>query len=228
MNWKKTILYFLGFVAVFSISAYGSFMLLSDRFTLEMPEFVGRDLTEARGMVKDLALTVSVTGEQFDRDIPAGHVLAQSVRSGTMVSGQSAVQLTMSKGAEVRLIPLVTGMMLEEALEMLGDKELGVDRIISVHAKNIDEGKLLAQFPSPDEWTGESLTLVVSAGALDELLYTPYFLGMNRIDALMLARDLGLSVRIQELDNSEVISYQSPLPGAEINRGAVLKLRVGG
>lgn len=228
MNWKRATIYLLGFAVVFSLSAYASFVLLSDRFTLEMPEFVGRDLTEARAMVKDLALTVTVTGEEFDRDVPAGHVLAQSVRAGIMVSGQSDVQLTMSKGSEVRLIPLVTGIMLDEALQLLDEKELEVDRIIRVHSGNIDEGNVLAQFPAPDEWTGESLTLVVSSGALDVLLYTPYFLGMNRIDALMLARDLGLSVRIRELDNSEVISYQSPLPGAEINRGAVLKLRVGG
>lgn len=228
MNWKKATIYLAGFAVIFSLSAYLSFVLLGDRFTLEMPEFVGRDLSEASGMVKDLALTITVTGEEFDREIPEGYVLEQSVQAGTLVRGQSSVELIISKGPEVRLIPLVTGMEFEDALDLLEEKELAVQRSIKVHTGGVAQGKVLAQFPAPDEWTGESLTLVVSAGPPDIVLYTPYFLGMNRMDAIMLARDLGLSVRISELDNSDVISYQSPLPGAEINRGEVLKLRVGG
>lgn len=226
-NWKKGLGYLLALVAMVALSAFASFNILIDKFTLEMPELVGRDLSEVNEMLKELALTVKVTGEEFDREIDAGHVLTQSFEPGKVVRGQSVVEVTLSKGPEVRLIPSVIGMEFAEATEMLREQKLAFDSAIRVHT-DMGSGIVLAQYPEPEEWTGQAMTLLVSAGPRDVIYYNPYFLGMAKMDALMLARDLGLSVRISELDNTNVISYQSPSPGAEIRRGEILKLRVGG
>jgi serine/threonine-protein kinase len=226
-NRKRLAGYLVVFVVMFALSAFASFNLLIDKFTLEMPELVGRDLREVHDMLEEMALTVEVTGEEFDREIEAGYVLTQSIEPGKVVRGQSVVEVTLSKGSEVRLIPSVIGMGFEKAMEMLREQELAIERVIRVHSRSY-EGTVLAQRPEPDEWTGQAMTLLVSAGRRDVIYYNPYFLGMAKMDALMLARDLGLSVRISELDNSSVISYQSPSPGTEIKRGEVLSLRVGG
>jgi serine/threonine-protein kinase len=226
-NRKRLAGYLAAFTAMFAISAIASFFLLIDRFTLEMPELVGRDIREVHEMLDNMALTVTVTGEEFDMEIEAGHVLAQSIEPGKVVRGQSVVEITLSKGPEERLIPSVTGMGFDKAMELLREQEMAIDRVIRVHSGSY-AGTVLAQHPEPDELTGQAMTLLVSAGRRDVIYYNPYFLGMAKMDALMLARDLGLSVKIIELDNSRIISYQSPDPGAEIKRGEVLNLRVGG
>jgi len=227
-NWRKLLGYLAAFMAMFALSALVSFNLLIDRFTLEMPELEGRDLQEVHEMLKEMALSVSVTGEEYDREIEAGHVLSQSVEPGKIVRGQAVVEVVLSKGPEVRLIPSVIGLEFDDATELLREQQLVLESVIRVHTGRDNEGVVLAQSPEPDEWTGQGMTLLVSAGQRDVIYYNPYFLGMAKMDALMLARDLGLSVRISELDNTSTISYQSPEPGAEIMRGSVLKLRVGG
>ena len=179
-------------------------------------------------MLSDMALSMTVTGEEYDREIEAGHVLSQSVEPGKIVNGQAVVEVVLSKGPEVRLIPPLLGLELDDATEILRQGQLVLNRVIRVHTGRAKEGTVLAQYPEPDEWTGQPMTLLVSAGPRDVIYYNPYFLGMAKMDALMLARDLRLSVRITELDNTSTISYQSPSPGAEIRRGDVLKLRVGG
>ena len=225
---KRLAGFLVAFALLFVLSAYASFNILVDKFTLEVPEFIGRDMQEVAEILDVMAITVSVTGEEFDREMEAGRVLSQSVESGTIVSGQTEVEVVLSKGSEVRLIPSVIGLAYDEASEMLWEQQLEVEKVIRVHTGRVKDGLVLAQRPVPEEWTGESMTLVVSVGPRDVIYYNPYFLGMDKMDALMLARDLGLSVRVSELDNSNVISYQSPEPGAEIKRGGVLRLRVGG
>lgn len=227
-DWRKLLGYLVAFIAMFTLSALASFNLLIDRFTLEMPELVGRDLQEVNEMLSEMALSMMVTGEEFDREIEAGHVLSQSVEPGKIVKGQALVETVLSKGPEARLIPSVIGLEFDDAAEMLREGQLVLDRVIRVHTARAREGIVLAQYPEPDELTGKPMTILVSAGPRDVIYYNPYFLGMAKMDALMLARDLRLSVRITELDNTNTISYQSPSPGAEIMRGDVLKLRVGG
>lgn len=227
-DWKRLLGYLVAFMAMFALSALASFNLLIDRFTLEMPELVGRDLQEVNEMLSEMALSVTVTGEEFDREIEAGHVLNQSVEPGRIVRGQAVVEVVLSKGSEVRLIPSVTGLKFEDAAEILRQGQLVLDRVIRVHTARSRDGTVLAQYPEPDEWTGQPMTLLVSAGPREVIYYNPYFLGMAKMDALTLARDLRLSVRITELDNTNTISYQSPSPGAEIRRGDILNLRVGG
>lgn len=227
-DWKKLMGYLVAFMAMFAFSALASFSLLIDRFTLEIPDLVGRDYKEVNEMLSDMALLMTVTGEEYDMEIEAGHVLRQSEEPGKIVRGQAVIAVVISKGAEVRLIPSVIGMEYDDAAEVLREGQLLLDRVIRVHTGREKEGTVLAQYPEPDELTGQPMTLLVSSGPRDVIYYNPYFLGMAKMDALMLARDLRLSVRITELDNTSTISYQSPSPGAEIRRGDVLKLRVGG
>ena len=228
INWKKVTIYLAVFGFVFWLSAYGSFKVFTDTFTLAVPALTGRSLQEAELMLDDMALKLNITNEVYDREIPEGHVLEQSIAPGTQVKGHASIDIILSKGVESRLIPSLTGLLYDDVTEELTENEIYVSRLIRVHSDSVEEGVIIAQHPQPEEVSGEDLSLVVSMGSSDVTYYSPYFLGMAKMDALMLARDLGFSVRITELDSSSVISYQSPRPGAEINRGDVLKLRVGG
>lgn len=228
MDRKRTAIYLLAFCVLFALSSYISYSLLSTRFTLEVPDLMGRNLNEVGTITGDMALTVKVVADEFDEEMEAGRVLEQSVKPGTMVRGQAEVDLILSKGPEVRLIPAVVGIGITEAGEILAGQGLPVSRIVRVHTRGAPKGMVIAQSPEPNELTGQAMTLVVSQGKREPLYYNPHFLGMAKMDALMLARDLELSVRISELDNTNVITYQSPDPGTQIRRGDVLRLRVGG
>lgn len=227
-KYRKAIILLAGFVALFGVSALMAFYLVGSRLTVEMPELAGRDIKEVRLILSDMAINMKVTGEEYDRSVPAGHVISQSIKPGENVKAETSVELVLSKGAEVRLSPSVIGSTLDEANSVFKEKGLELGKVIYVHSTSVGKGVVIAQKPDPDEWTGEPIKIVASAGPYDVIYYSPYLIGMQKRDALMLASDLGLSVVIRELDESNVISRQAPEPGAEITVGETLALTVGG
>lgn len=216
------------FGVLFAASALLTFYVVGRRLTVEMPELAGRDIKEVRLILSDMAINMNITGEEYDRTVPAGHVISQSIKPGENVISETSVDLIISKGAEVRLIPSVIGSTLDEARAIFKEKGLDVGRVIYVHSPTVGKDMVIAQKPDPDEWTGEAIKIVASAGAYDVIYYSPYLIGMQKRDALELASDLGLSVVIRELDESNVISRQAPEPGAEVTAGETLALTVGG
>ena len=225
---KKILTMIAVFVALFGVSALLTFYMVGSRLTVEMPELAGRDIKEVRLILSDMAINMKITGEEYDRSVPAGHVISQSIKPGENVVSETSVDLVISKGAEVRLIPSVIGNTLDEARSIFKEKGLDVGKVIYVHSPTVAKHVVMAQKPDPDEWTGEAIKIVASAGPYDVIYYSPYLIGMQKRDALALASDLGLSVVIRELDESSVISRQAPEPGAEVTAGETLALTVGG
>jgi beta-lactam-binding protein with PASTA domain len=101
-------------------------------------------------------------------------------------------------------------------------------KVIEVHSEEVPEGQVIAQRPAPEEWTGETITLIASAGPHDIIYYAPSFRGMSRDDALLLAAELGLESRVRETGGGEYVTFQRPEPGTELKAGSAVYLELGG
>jgi serine/threonine-protein kinase len=230
-NIKKWIIiiskYVLTFLVVASISAFVTFKVLSSGLTVEVPNIEGRTLTDARESLESKGLLLKVKSETYDLGVPAGRIISQDVQPGSNVRGEVEVKVVVSKGPEVRLIPSVIGETMDNAREILMKERLTVDKIIHVHSDTISEDTIIAQKPLPEEWTGEGITLVASAGAYDIIYYSPFFQGMVKEDALLLASELGLNVKLRVTTGSDIVINQNPSPGMRIKRGETISLILG-
>jgi beta-lactam-binding protein with PASTA domain len=216
-------------LSVALVSGLVSFYVISKVIKVEVPDLLGRSRVEASRLIHALGLELVVSEEVFDAYVPEGYVIEQSIEPGTYVENDTEVHIVVSKGPEVRLIPSFMGKQLDEAQRMLLAEGLELQQIIRVHSDTVAKGVVIAQRPEPEEWTGETITLVASAGPYEVVYYCPEFTGMRRDDAKFLARQLSLKVQVEgdEGSGSEVVK-QTPWPGTEIQAGNVVTLTFGG
>lgn len=94
----------------------------------KMPDLEGRDLDEAKTILKSYGIEVSdkdVT-QDFSDDIPKGQIMGQTPKKDTEVNSKTKVTLVVSKGPEIKLstVPNVSGLDVEEAKSRINDAKL--------------------------------------------------------------------------------------------------------
>ncbi|MFI5425942.1 PASTA domain-containing protein [Aeromicrobium sp. UC242_57] len=89
------------------------------RKPIEVNNYVGRSLDEARNALQDAGFKVA-TNEAFSDDVDRGNVIAQTPDGGNLFKDDT-VTLTISKGAEQIAIPNVVGKPRAEAVQILRD-----------------------------------------------------------------------------------------------------------
>lgn len=224
--------YIAAFVALSTLAGYVTFRAVSPGVTATAPDIRGMDVREAERAARGAGLSISVRGEKYDQSVPPGRVLSQEPAPGGPVKGGAELEAVVSKGPEVRLIPSAIGYKLEEAGRLFAQKGIAVSKVISVRSDTAEKDSVLAQRPAPEEWTGEAITLVVSAGPYDVTYFCPSFTGVLKEDAEALASELGLNVEFKgggDLPGDLFrVTGQRPLPGDEIRAGDTVYLTIGG
>jgi serine/threonine-protein kinase len=222
-------LYVLSFILISAASAYITLLILSAGLTVIVPDLTGKSLQDADEILEEHGLYLKVEAEAYDRSIPAGYILSQDIPVGSRIKRREGeIKVVASKGPEARLIPSVVGKDINEVEKLLVKKGLDVSKVINVHSNKTDTGKVIAQKPASEEWTGEPIILVVSKGPYDVTYYCPFFQGMIKKDALMLVRELGLKVKLTEPAGSiGIVTGQRPKPGTPIKPGSTVYLHFG-
>ncbi|WP_394941077.1 Stk1 family PASTA domain-containing Ser/Thr kinase [Psychromicrobium sp. YIM B11713] len=91
---------------------------------IPVPSVVGQSQDAATKAISDLGLKVTVSPDQvFDADIPAGSVVSQTPKSGTLTKG-GAVTLVISKGPKMVQVPSFVGKQVNDAIAQLKQLKL--------------------------------------------------------------------------------------------------------
>lgn len=225
---KKIATYSVIFFALAALSAYVTFRVMVTRMTVEVPDLSGMELASADKALEDRGLYLKVIGQENDTSIPRGHVLSQDIPAGSKIQGAGEVKVIVSKGPAVEKIPGVVGEQIGEALKLFTQKGLEA-KVIKVHSNTVDEDTVIAQWPEPEDWEGQNVTLVSSLGFYKVKYYCPSFIGLIKDDALTLARELGLNVEMTAAySEPSAVESQKPLPGETIAEGETLYLQLKG
>lgn len=216
------ILYLFIFFAVVIITGYLTFTILSFSRTVEVPELKGLSLPEANSLVTKKGLYLKVEGEEYDPVIPPGHISRQDIPSGNKIKVNRGIKVFVSKGPKALLTPEIAGLNLDEAESIILKNGLRVGRIVYVHSDTIENGKVIAQRPDPEEKPGESISLIVSIGPYQRVLYCPDFKGKNEKEAGEIAERLGL--RIELSGSGQRIISQRPKPNSIVRSGDIIHL----
>ncbi len=223
-NIAKFSLYFLAFVLVVLLFAYITFKLLSFSRTVDVPDLSGKSLVEANELLNRKGLNLEIEGEDYNSDVPAGHIIRQDLPFGSRVKEQRSVRVFVSKGPRVQSVPLVVGESLDKAEPVLLQNGLRIAKVIRVHSASAEKDRVIAQNPAPGEKIAGKITLVVSSGPYEEIYYCPDFQGMIRQEAVQLAEKLGLKVSVT--GSGEIVKSQKPKPGAQIKTGDTVYLQM--
>ena len=154
--------------------------------------------------------------EEYDENVTAGSVIAQSVEAGTKVDVGTVIKLTVSVGARSFEMPNVVGSMIDAAQETLNSKGL----VVTVEYKKTDEAKegtVIAQNVASGTSVkrGDKIIITVCSGR--ETIDVADVTGMPEKDAVDKLKEQGFKVTVLENYDSKVekgiVISQSPTAG---------------
>ncbi|WP_446686231.1 PASTA domain-containing protein [Nocardioides zeicaulis] len=93
-------------------------VLSRGRKPIEVRDWTGKDLDDARAALEKRKLVVEVTSEEFSDTVPEGVVISQDPTTGTLYRGDT-VSFVVSKGPELVEVPRVRAMGVEAATDLL-------------------------------------------------------------------------------------------------------------
>lgn len=212
------------FLALVMSAAYVTFYLITSTESYEVPPLTGKSMVETNKLLGNRKIFVKIVGEAYDAEIPAGHILRQEIPAGRQIKAGRTIGVIISKGPKMLYVPMLSGLTLDEAEELVQQHNIKLERVIKVHSSTAEENKVIAQDPNPEERGAGGITLVVSAGNYEDILICPSFVDMPVEEAMAYARRIGL----EPISSGEgrKVGSQSPAPQTIVKKGDQVRLEL--
>lgn len=219
---------------VFTATAYFSFSSFVRSGVTAVPDLKGVSIAEAEALVRDQGLEIEWTEEaRFDDSTPAGHVMRQEPRQGSLVKRGATVTATASLGRELVIVPDVSGRALQAAQVTLAAEGLALGRVANVVTDSGGMGTVVTQSPAAGAGVsrGSAVDLYLSLDnrasvfLMPDLVYRSYAEARGYFERRQIR--LG-SVKFESYEGIApgVILRQHPLPGHPLRRTDVVSLVV--
>ncbi|TCL39886.1 serine/threonine-protein kinase [Anaerospora hongkongensis] len=226
--WALTGLLMVAFVTG-AFLAYGKFWSLNE---VVVPSVVGKQVDSARNILTDKNLRVSVV-ESFHDKIPAGQVISQNPEAGSTVKEQRTINLIVSKGGEITVVPDVRGLNRRDAELQIKNAGLTLGRIDEQFAPNTVADTVINQNPRPPAQVVKATTIdiVISKGPEPKKLALPDFRGSplstvgSQLESLKLKQGK-VTEAVSDKYPAGTIIDQNPQPSTEVSEGATVDFTV--
>ena len=231
----KVISTIVGLILLFSLSLGGTLFALNvtNPAEVEMPNVVGLSKEEAQKEVEVAKLKFEVEKEEYNKEIPEGHVISQNptyMERFNKVKEGSTVSVVISKGQEKATVPNVKGKEKEEAIKLIEEAKLKAE-VIEETSKTVKEGFVISQETEPDTeaFAGDTIKIHVSTGTGIKEVTVVSVIGQDEATAKKTLEDLGLKVNVtyntSTSDNGKV-AKQSIEDNKVVDEGTSITLTV--
>lgn len=195
-----------------------------------LPNFVNMTREEAEQTAKDNNLELQID-EQYDKEVELGRVISQEpgYMENYTIKEKSTVKLVISKGSNTKIVPKVTGETYDNAVTLIEEQELVVEKIEESSSK-VEAGYVIKQEPEADAElnAGETVKVYVSTGI--KQITMEYVIGEKEADAKKKLTDIGFTVNVvYEEDTTKdngVVLKQSIDTGTTVSDGSKVTLTV--
>ena len=165
--------------------------------TFDMPDLTGFDLDTAEQIIENYDLILANTIYDFNEEQPTGKIFDQEPVPDSKVSKSTSVNLYLSKGENPQaLIPDVTGMTEEEAMDILNNAGFGVISLIEGETfdENINEiDKIFSQTPVSGTLYDKSQEIIIK---ISKGIKVPDVITMTKENAVAKLEEFGFVVEI--------------------------------
>ncbi len=198
-----------------------------------VPPLVGQTLEAARGLLEDAQLTLGDVSERADPDRAEGIVIEQNPPAGVEVGAGTPVNVVVSTGPELVLVPDLTGQTERDAATALQDLGLRFTTDED-YSPDVAQGRVISTDPpaGTELQAGDFVVLLISQGP--EPVDVPNLQGLTAGQAEDILDDLGLVLSVSSntqpvADSSQdgrVVS-QNPNVGATVRPGDIVTVVLG-
>lgn len=212
---------------------------LSRRHDVTIPNLQGYSEQEAVAALHSVNLSVGAITEAYSDNVKKGEVIKSTPAGGTTVTKGKSVDLVISKGKGLTVVPDVTGLDYDAARSKLEKLGFTVERR-DQYSDDIDQGNVMMQSIDAGEKVKASdmtIVLTVSKGSKDNkssskknTIKLRDLTGYSFKSVQDYAHDNGLNLRVQQQNSDSVdsglIISQTPAPGTEISKGSTITVVV--
>ncbi len=165
---------------------------------LLVPNLVGKSFYNAVSTLKNAGLKVSDIVEQKSSTEPEGNVIEQNPLANSSIKIHQNVQLTVSIGEDLIVVPSVIGKAWDAARETLDAAGFRTDTIARVHSSNYLPDTVIAQSPveGSQKRRHTSVNLLVSLGRKPQYIQLDDFQDQPVSSVYPLLKAYGLNVEI--------------------------------
>lgn len=192
-----------------------------------VPEVIGRNVKEARRMLRAANLVVGQVTRVESDEVEAGEVIDQSPPAGEKVETGSTVTLVVSSGVGTTVVPEVIGLTREEAIAELTAADLGFEVLTA--PDDAEEDTVIAQDPEAGTEVEENSVVTITVSEGQETVM-PDVRGMDADEAeALLVEEYGLRVTRVEgacAQTPGTVCDQDPPPDTPIEEGDSATLEV--
>ncbi len=194
-----------------------------------VPPVSGESSASARLILEQAGLTVNTLSEYSDT-VPEDIAIRTDPDAQSQILKGGDVNLIISKGPRMSLVPPVTGILEEDAVKILEDAGFAIGSKERVYSDVAPAGEVLSTDPAADESVRHDsvINLVISDGP--QPITMPDVIGKSESEARALLDDYNLTVLVETgrtLDVARGEVYQTdPTPGGSTTRTATVTIWV--
>lgn len=226
--WGLVLLLLFGFM-IGAFFAFGKFWSNNE---VTIANVVGKQVEVARSILVNQNLRVNVS-ESFSDKVPAGNVISQFPEANSIVKEQRMINLVISKGGEITVVPDLRGLSRRDAELQLKNAGLILGRIDEQFNADAPVDTIINQQPRPPAQVNKNtaIDLVVSKGAGPRKFALPDFRGtpLNTVNTQIESLKLKVGKVTEEVNDKYPVGTiigQNPGPSTEITEGATVDLTV--
>ncbi|MCI8621172.1 MAG: PASTA domain-containing protein [Clostridia bacterium] len=165
----KALTIILILISIFLISFGGITFLFNGTKTqdIQVPKLVELTEQEANEQIKGTKLTIKIAEEKYDANIEAGKIISQKpeFKENYKIKENTVIEVVISKGQKISIVPKVVGLKEAEAIKMLEDEDLEVS-VEEEFNKKIEKEYVISQDieATKEVPAGSTVKIVVSKG----------------------------------------------------------------
>ena len=195
-----------------------------------VPDLKGLDRAAATVALEQQGLKLGNATQEFSSDLAVGKIISQTPAAGTQVKKGSAIDIVVSKGPDLVLVPDIVGMTQAQADAALKDLNLVGSATSSAYDPEVPAGSVVSQSPKKDEKIarGSTVTYVISLG--QEQATVPAVEGLAQAAATSKLKTAGFKVKAVKATSDTVatgkVISQDKSAGGAYPKGSTVTITV--
>jgi beta-lactam-binding protein with PASTA domain len=197
---------------------------------VNMPNLVGKNVSEANGLLHSRGLVLRVADRVYS-ELPINVVVKQTPPPGMLMKVSQQAHVVLSLGQRQLQIPLLEGNSLRVSRIELLRAGLQVGEVSSITTPDEPVDTVMLQTPRPGAGAATPrVDVLVSAGTRDPAYVMPHLVGLNEADAQHRLDVAGLRRKVNYVSAPQwphgAVVDQTPLSGQRIPGSITIELTV--
>lgn len=216
--------------AALILGALGWYMSIGPGSGATVPSVVGMSTKDASAALTKVGLQMVVGTKTFSEQIPSGEVISSKPAGGGRISDGGTVTVEISKGPERYVVPALTSLAIAEATSLLTPLHLTLNPQNQVFSDTIPKGYIISI--NPIAGTKVARDSIIDATVSKGVAPIPLanYVGKSSDQALNELTAAGLKpvakMTYSDTVAAGIVISQTPAGGANLDKGAVVTLRV--